>query len=217
MTTNSSKIIDFKSSGETAVSVLLSSSQETFPVKIKKILRDQGISLMDYSQLGKDFNVTISETSRDGGVLWKKDTNEYVIIFNRENHKPRMIWTIAHELGHILLKHHENINNITYDNMEIEANHFAAELLAPSSIIKVLANYGNTIDVDYLQSTFGLSKQAAEKRIVTLNRKISATIDESVCLVYQDFISNNMKVGSFETLNSFETEYEMELERDKWR
>ncbi len=217
MTMSFSRKIDFKSSGETAVSVLLSSGQDTFPVNLKRILRNLKISLMDYNQLHEEFKVSINETSRDGGVLWRKDTDEYIIIYNRENYKPRMIWTIAHELGHIMLKHHENKKNMSYDDMEIEANHFASELLAPYSIIKILANYGNTINIDFLQTKFGLSYQAAEKRITTLNKFSSPDIDEGVGLAYQSFIENNIRVDSTKTLDYFEMDNEMESERDKWR
>jgi len=65
-----------------------------------------------------------------GGGAVCCSNNVYVILYN-ENALPRVInWALAHELGHIFLGHikDEGIE-------EIEANFFAAELLAPECLL----------------------------------------------------------------------------------
>lgn len=80
----------------------------------------------------------------------------------------RQRFTIAHELGHILL-HHFN-SNLSNEYIEKEANMFAIRLLAPTCIIKEL----NINTVDQLAKTFNISAEAANyrlKRMQILNKR----------------------------------------------
>ena len=53
---------------------------------------------------------------------------------------------------------------------EIEANFFAAQLLMPQQILFELIRRGANISVANLTKWFGVSKQAAQKRIETLTK-----------------------------------------------
>lgn len=82
------------------------------------------------------------------GLLIKNNNDQFCIYVNTQiNFKPRHNFTIAHELGHYFLKHElkdgslicnrygisEN-NSEDNDNLEQEANYFAANLLMPINL-----------------------------------------------------------------------------------
>ena len=84
-----------------------------------------------------------------------------VIGYNQNINYFRKRFTIAHELGHFLLKHlikeHE-INFYDKDPQEKEANQFAAELLMPLEFIKV--DFKNNPNIEALSVKYLVSKEA---------------------------------------------------------
>lgn len=80
------------------------------------------------------------------GVL-VKETNRTVIGVNSSHSKARQRFTIAHEIGHFVLKHQGEIfvdqmvmrrdgkSSKAVDRNEIDANRFAAELLMPEALV----------------------------------------------------------------------------------
>lgn len=84
------------------------------------------------------------------------------VYINATKNNPRDLFTIAHEIGHVLF---HNSNSIalarsnekikTYENPEWQANTFAAELLVPSYAIK-----GKSIDE--IVKIYGCSKEVAK-------------------------------------------------------
>ncbi len=76
--------------------------------------------------------------------------NEIFIFYNNTIEKKEMIFSILHEIGHILLKHKTcDLNNLF---QEMEANLFACEVLAPSCLIKHL----KLTKIDCILNTFNL-------------------------------------------------------------
>lgn len=99
--------------------------------------------------------------------------NTYVIFFNEldklkiKNNRVR--WNIAHELGHIVLKHHSNkntrifrnsISDKEYNQFEEEADKFASYLLVPN-IILAFQNISDKYDISEICK---ISKTAARYR-----------------------------------------------------
>ena len=68
--------------------------------------------------------------------------------------------------GHDFSKKDED----TYHRYEVETNYFAAQLLMPEQILRECQNRGTRINRFFLQTNFGVSAQAADKRIETLAR-----------------------------------------------
>lgn len=139
------------------------------------------------------------------GLLIKNNDDQFCIYVNTQiNFKPRHNFTIAHELGHYFLKHElkdgslicnrygisEN-NSEDNDNLEQEANYFAANLLMPinlfyKSYVKIMekidrlkfgrmyvdnqpSNYKDwKIMVAYLYWDFEVSVQALRYRLEKL-------------------------------------------------
>lgn len=95
------------------------------------------------------------------GIHVFDDAGKAVIGYNQNNNYFRKRFTIAHELGHFLLKHLAKEHEINfYDKtpQEREANQFAAELLMPLDFIK--ADFKNSPNIDGLSKKYLVSKEA---------------------------------------------------------
>lgn len=97
------------------------------PVKdICKILEKNGVIIVEF-----DFGSSLFD-----GVSFISDNGYPIIIVNKNFSNDRKRFSIAHELGHIIM--HSAITNLypDYRNKEVEANIFASELLMPEIEIK---------------------------------------------------------------------------------
>ena len=85
-------------------------------------------------------------------------------------------FTLAHEIGHLLL--HKNSNSFRIDlqdyseegdpnNQETEANYFAGSLLMPKEKLSIVLK--NAESLDEVAQTFAVSRPAVEARIKWLN------------------------------------------------
>jgi len=102
-----------------------------------------------------------------------RGTNDYVIVYDeRVENSQRIRWTLAHEIGHIVLGHLDhfeatalNRSGLTdkqYGVLEVEAHWFAAELLAPKIVIKHF-NYHDCREK--LSLLCDISGEAVDKRL----------------------------------------------------
>jgi Zn-dependent peptidase ImmA (M78 family)/DNA-binding XRE family transcriptional regulator len=112
------------------------------------------------------------------GLLVQLDDGP-VIGFNiRTKHEGRRRFTIAHELGHLVLRHHErfhlDLGSTATDGhppgydwlSEREANDFAANLLMPDG--EVRKQFRASIPVEELAERFEVSAQAMRYRLINL-------------------------------------------------
>ncbi len=103
----------------------------------------------------------------DGLSQWIDD--HPVILVNASAPTDRIRWTLAHELGHLVL-HSEYVTG----DVEVEADEFAAEFLMPAEAIRTsltTPNLGKLLD---LKQEWGVSVAALIQRAHTL-RTITAT------------------------------------------
>lgn len=119
------------------------------------------------------------------GMLLRRE--EQKVIGVNESHAPvRQRFTVAHELGHLLLHRgrplildtqtrvnlRNAISSTATDREEIEANRFAAALLAPESMVRraVRSMQFHTAEglVEQLAERFGMSQTAMNYRLMNL-------------------------------------------------
>lgn len=151
---------------EASISCLLQMHEIRFPVDPMTILSAmQNVSVKSYREKARKCRLSAEEyddllsISQDGfSMLYH---GRYRVWFNQDITSPdRVRFTLAHELGHILLKHHaecpprEGIS-VFSQVYEEQANVFAANLLSPSPIMNLLRNDG-----DLSRRLFGLSLEA---------------------------------------------------------
>lgn len=157
-----------------------------------KLLEDAGTSEppVPVEQLAVSQGAQITYAEFDGevsGVLYRESSR--VLIGVNSTHAPtRQRFTIAHEIGHLLM--HEgrpvvvdrlvrvnlNLRDGTSSKEEVEANAFAAELLMPRALIapeieRFLSRTRRVVPqelVDELASTFRVSTEAMSYRLENL-------------------------------------------------
>ncbi len=137
------------------------------------------VPLLDFAQtLGyevRDFVLTPENRNISGAVMYKDKR----ILLNPSEYEKRRNFTLAHELGHIILGHgrdrdseydtRETVWNPEKNSREYAADELAAELLMPEEEFKKLwTAYGN---VPELADAFEVSIMAAKKRLDRLGIK----------------------------------------------
>jgi Zn-dependent peptidase ImmA (M78 family) len=120
------------------------------------------------------------------GIVHRNKDGTAVIGVNSSHPAQRQRFTIAHEIGHLLLHVDENlhvdknfpiglrsgVSGKSVDEKEIEANQFAASLLMPSDFIahdlRPLIGKDVLIAIKKLAKKYGVSEQAMSIRLSTL-------------------------------------------------
>lgn len=93
---------------------------------ICSILEENGIIIVEYDAKNDNFD----------GVSFMTDNGYHIIIINKSFSNDRKRYTIAHELGHIIMHMSPDFIISDYRDIEKEADIFASEFLMPSEIIK---------------------------------------------------------------------------------
>lgn len=152
----------------------------SFPLNIGEVLKlIPNCKYMSYQKFAKISNCSIEDVikiceSESGCTHYDILRNRYLILCNQStkdnNNIGRQRWTCAHEIGHVLCQHlsfsiyaklsENNLSKNSNSDFETEADYFAANLLAPFPLFKLL-NIQSAIDV---QNTFGLSLKASMYR-----------------------------------------------------
>lgn len=97
-----------------------------------------------YHHARKEFDLVIQGANEEVtgpklDALTKRIGSEIYIIYNQTKHSNRQRFSVAHELGHLYLGHVHKTSKIEInasDKNEVEANHFAAHLLIPPSLLR---------------------------------------------------------------------------------
>lgn len=142
-------------------------------------------------------------TDNDGASIIINDV-PYIFV-KRNCTVARQRFTVAHELGHILLGHVGNYEltnrepSPTDNPIEQEANMFAARLLAPAC---VLWGCGVKTAVE-IETLCGISRQAAEYRMQRMNilyahnKFLTSALERKVYEQFQDFIKAHQPLVDF--------------------
>jgi Zn-dependent peptidase ImmA (M78 family) len=148
-----------------------------FPIDPFDIIRKNGWELITYSDWANDFKLTVKEVAKvlgsvDGCTLY--DEGHYTIVYNDTIETPgRIRFTLMHEIGHIVMSHLTDFEEASIDNgmtvgkfkvLERESDIFASNFLAPVPVVDMM----RPIDLNGLETNFGLSLQAAAVRLNTL-------------------------------------------------
>ncbi|WP_448221255.1 helix-turn-helix domain-containing protein [Gordonia iterans] len=128
-----------------------------------------------------------------------------VIILPTEAYWYRSNWSLAHELGHLALKHHDaDQSEDTYQENERQADLFAADLLLPRSLMRGLDwSAADEPDVAQFVWEHGVSTAALKRRLAYLR------IDQSPAVVAAVGMSTPSLVRRY-----FSAQEKAERERD---
>ncbi|WP_328801993.1 ImmA/IrrE family metallo-endopeptidase [Paenibacillus sp. LX16] len=171
---------------ENAAYELLKTKKITsLPVKVKLLSKKfPNFRIKTYTWFSVKYGMTIEDVcdfadSNEGCCYYQKSKHQYLILYNDTvDNVGRVRWTIAHELGHFILKHNEisaktiiarnSLTKKEYIAFESEANCFARTLLAPPKVISALGR----LDASILSELCQISFEAASNVLNFLNRGI---------------------------------------------
>ena len=139
----------------------------SLPIPVFDIASDYALVLgEDLTSEGLSGQCFASHPRNNGGPL---------IIYNIESATSHQKFTVAHELGHIVLNHGDalrdptkNFNRYNFDPKEVQANQFAAELLMPISAINYYLGEVGEYSLERLSRIFGVSQMAINIRLKNL-------------------------------------------------
>ena len=172
----------YQKSRNAAWHILLDAGIDRLPVDLKKICRHLRISVKCYDQDADGSSQIINGSP--------------VIIIRNGLCRPRARFTIAHEIGHILLGHvgmYRLVNRepSPSDNpIEQAANAFAARLLAPSCVLWALEVHTH----EQIMRLCDISQAAAEYRMERMNllykrnRFLTSDLERQVFRNFQAYI-----------------------------
>lgn len=164
---------DYSKAQLLAYKTLKNSKEKQLPISVKRIIKKfPDLHIQSYTTFSKKRGLTIEQTCEyldsEEGCLWMRKDKTYIIFYNDTiKNKARIRFTLAHELGHYILKHNEisdktkfmrySLSDNEYDIFEKEANYFAKRLLAPLPIINAILDKNNSIEAKNLEEIFGVS------------------------------------------------------------
>lgn len=158
-----------------------------YPFSMWVFFRRIGIRLIPYSILEADLRSQVEHAWPDAITLLPRDFNvvRTVIFYNDSQTRERVRFTLAHELGHIVLEHPFDESAI----YEHEADFFANYLLAPAPL--VIRDSRKSIDT--IMADFGISRGCARSVYDrTCNR---VQYGASQFLPYEQSILDNCELG----------------------
>lgn len=181
----------YKNVRDAAWQTLIDFKVSSLPVSLLSICTEIGISIIE--------NRDVHELRQgESGVSIKQENRWYIIIEDAEIPQ-RQRFTIAHELGHILMGHEMKNGYYTrHDNIlkpadETEADMFAARLLAPACVLWGI----NAQTAEQIASVCNISHEAAvirAERLKVLRKRgkfLLSPLEQQVYKQFKSYIQNN--------------------------
>jgi len=195
---------------------LIELNLQEFPIPANKI-KCKGVKIASYQEYAQKVGcsvdtVTLGNELEDAFLLKGLRPGLIVILYDGEKYNARMKHTLWHEIGHIKRDHQKH-----GEKEEIEAHYFAAQANAPNTIIKAIADGGYNIDVAFLMECFGISGEAAKKKMDYLNKygfEHTNEYDDALLLLFSDYINRKYPPKTQRYYDDYFDE--MERERVNW-
>jgi Zn-dependent peptidase ImmA (M78 family) len=140
------------------------------PIKMRTVYTSLNCGLISTNKISQKYNnddfLKIKSNKIDATTIYHHKYDNYITIYDENIRYERRKFTFAHELGHIILNHFKDYNDVLqarnmsdelYRILEKEADFFAAEFLAPLNVLKLL----NSNSIEEIINISSISKKAA--------------------------------------------------------
>lgn len=212
---------DFQKAYIKANEILVSSKIiNSFPYSATRLIKEQSNIVCRSFEKAHKYNVDIEAFGSDSAVIMNFG-DKYIIFYNQNEIPARVRFSMLHEFGHKVNGHKFRVtSDEIYGIAEVETNYFTAQVLMPEQILREFQRRGKRIDKYFLMKTFGVSEQAANKRIENLNRitwersQLEKEYDDIILYKYLSWV-NSIVPNNIDYL--FEDEEERQNEREQWR
>lgn len=186
--------LSYQQSRDAAWKMLVDCDIRTLPVNVGAICKRCGYKLYAYSRNEELLKGSgLHEQSRMTDGFSVRSGTGYAIFYNDTKPVPRQRFTVAHEIGHIVLGEYTVINREPTphdDPLETQANQFAARLLAPAYVLHELRAF----TPERISELCDISMQAARfraDRIKTLEQRqryLSHPLERAIAKQFAQFI-----------------------------
>ncbi|MDY3984264.1 ImmA/IrrE family metallo-endopeptidase [Dysosmobacter sp.] len=194
---------DYQTARNAAWQILIDCHVDRLPMDIRAICRHLGCKLYSYDtgwKLIAAFRLQEQTEKTDGFTVLYRDVP--YIFYSSSVPESRQRFTIAHEIGHIVLRH---VGEGKYTIMnrepapgdsadETQANQFAVRILAPACVLNALG----AVDAGQISALCGISRQAAEfraermKQLRTRGKFLSHPLEREVMRQFEPFVRSRL-------------------------
>ena len=173
-----------------AYELLLMMRPDTFPPD-PCALNLPDVFIISYGDYGRSMGISpekLSLSMRYPDAYCTKEVRPGVclVLYNEACILPRQRYSIWHEIGHITLGHTR-----CSVLQEREADFFAAQIMAPDAVIRLLQKGRKSINAQLLCEVFGLSHAAAEAKLRALYdcpQTVPAALENAVKSLFLPYI-----------------------------
>ena len=197
-----------------------SSVIKTFPFSAESLIKEQSdIVCCTYSKALK-YGLDVRDFGSESAIIVVLG-GRFILFYDDSKVKSHIEFSLIHEFGHCILGHKlGGVDKETYARYEVETNFFTAQILMPEQVIRELQKRHIGINNAFLQERFGVSSDAAEKRITTLAKtnvewrsREEKEFDDIILNKYLPFVE---AICPSSSLCDFEEELSTQAERDSW-
>ncbi|MDD6069423.1 MAG: ImmA/IrrE family metallo-endopeptidase [Clostridiales bacterium] len=175
---------------KTVVEVLEDYEITQAPINLQIIFEGLGreLRVKTYEAFMQESDMSLEEVilffdSDLGACCYDSQTGRYVIFYNDSKSEAFIRFTLAHELGHIFLGHHQKagtailgrsfLSKEQYEEYEKEANVFARNLLSPAPLAwRVIEEGKSTNQNNDIANAFNVTSIAAGVRVNMIRRDL---------------------------------------------
>ena len=187
----------YKKARDLSWEILLTADITSLPVDLNKVLKAVDVKAILYCDAF--FDTDSPRLRGSDGFVTKIGGKKAIYLNEQKGTTQRRRFTLAHELGHIVLDH--QITPIIYRNSEIDegqkpeevqANVFARDLLMPAGVLAAL----HVTTVDEIIRICNVSRVSAQIRLERLtelykrNKFGAHPLERQVVSQFKDFISS---------------------------
>ena len=156
------------------------------------------------TKIAQHFDVTIVKNSVHGwlnpsqsGISYQSESGEWLIVYDDSDSTGRKQFTIAHELGHILLGHplregeqHTRVFSKDRPEIETEADAFVARILSPACVLWALGLHTPEEIAERCQISYTAAKYRAERMKILYARQkfLTSPIERQVFQAFKPWI-----------------------------
>lgn len=166
---------------------LIKNKLNFLPINLQKIVQNNNWYVCSFKKAKQLLESLEKDLTKDNYGFTIKINRKFIIFYDDTIAESYQRFTIAHEIGHIVLNHFNSSNHV---NDEKEANMFAARLLMPLCILYEC----NVTKIKEIQKMCKVSYQAAKFRfqrlclIKTRNKFYTERLEIKVRKLFNGFI-----------------------------
>ena len=172
---------------------LIDNKVEFLPLDMFDLLSRCGCMSIDFTTAKPLFQHIIGSEYFDGSVdcFVIFDGEKKVVVYNETLPQSRLNYSLAHEIGHVVLKHNES-RAFRYD---AEADMFASRILMPAAVLKAC----RVSSAEEISALCDVSLAAAERRwerLKLLNDRgkfLTSEAEQKVLAQFADFIRDYLQ------------------------